>query len=436
MPDYDVVETTNKRPNPPPAAEGQAEGLALDLRSNPLMRLAPPADALKAGCGASVLDRARAFQPARAVNSLLHLQRRYGNRYVQRALALAGQQEGEAEPTREVQSAIEGARGGGQALDGSTPVQGKPASGVDLSGARVHTDSSASASVQCQCSCDGYTASDGECEECRAKRLHLRRRATNQAQPAAVPAGAYTVLRPPRQPMDRDTGAFVESCFGHDLSQARVPTTGTAPSNRLEGPGAETADPGETAPVEPLSGSLPGAPGACVVNASLPSSRSGVIRSAEGTVGEKFEVRVEWSSAPASSRGETSYCAAECGEYHQFIKGHMRSSPNQDGSDLTDVSGKIFGGAALDENVFREDGLDDNPNARYGHRKEPQTMDEKYDPDRAAGTKYVGRDFPRVMIGTFADIDVTFLGKVVDTCNVTENQSATWRVQYRGLIRP
>ena len=90
MRDHDIAETTNRKPNPPPAAEGQAERLAFDLWSDPLMRLAPPADPLKAGGGASALDSARAFQAARAMNSLLRLQRRYGNRYVQRVLASEG----------------------------------------------------------------------------------------------------------------------------------------------------------------------------------------------------------------------------------------------------------------------------------------------------------------------------------------------------------
>ncbi|MBC7823492.1 MAG: DUF4157 domain-containing protein [Candidatus Parcubacteria bacterium] len=181
---------------------------------------------------------------------------------------------------------------------------------------------------------------------------------------------------------------------------------------------------------------LPGAPSACIPSAALPYARSGILRGLGGTVGEKFEIRAEWSSTPRSSRGKTSYCAAECGEYHQFIKGHMLSSPNKDGSNLTDVSPRSFSGQKINENSFQEDGLDGNPSARYGHRKELQTMDEEYKPSRMTGSKYIGRDFPNVSIGTFADIDLTFLGKLIDTCNSTENQSASWRVQYRGVIRP
>jgi hypothetical protein len=201
-----------------------------------------------------------------------------------------------------------------------------------------------------------------------------------------------------------------------------------------EGPESASVMPGQAEDSVPASEELPGSPSACITQSYIPFSRNGLIRSPSGSVTEDFEVRVEWSSA--KRHGEMSYCAAECGEYHQFIKGYMKSSPNKDGSDLTDVSGKIFDGKPLDQNVFQEDGLDNNPKARYGHRKEKQTMNEKYEPDRATGTRYVGKDSPGVHIGTFADFDLTFVGKLVDTCNGTETTSDPWRVFYRGVIRP
>ncbi len=310
-----------------------------------------------------------------------------------------------------------------------------------------------------------------ECEEEErpTKRQMLKRYSTDLSEISKIPSLSTRCFAP--------TGVFLEPRFGHDFSQVRVHTDGRvtepaapsmvsahsgchcprgngerkqsrqgillgktsiAASGRSGEPESKSVGPEEAANLEPLSDSLPGAPNACVVNAMtmIPYSRSGILRSSAGTVGEKFEVRVEWKSAPAMARGKTSYCAAECGEYHQFIKGHMRASPNKDGSGMSDVSSKIFGGIPLDENVFREDGLDRNPNARYGHRKEKQTMDEEYKPNRAAGTEYVGRDFPNVSIGTYADIDLTFLGKFVDVCNGTETLSDPWRVQYNGVIRP
>jgi peptidoglycan hydrolase-like protein with peptidoglycan-binding domain len=176
---------------------------------------------------------------------------------------------------------------------------------------------------------------------------------------------------------------------------------------------------------------------ACLKSKDIPANRSGIVHQPFGSVGERFAMNVEWKDTPLFERRPlTSFCAAECGEYHQFVKGHMLSSSNQDGSNPTDVGGTMFGGQKLDENTFHEDGLDGDPKARYGHRKEPVTMNERYDPNRVVGDKYCGKDFPNVSIGTFADIDLTFLGKTVDACHHdAETSSDTWRVKFRGIIR-
>ena len=78
-------------------------------------------------------------QPLRARQSILHLQRTYGNRYVQRVLDLARQGEGEGEVTPEVESVIERSRGGGQALEMGVRRQMELAFGADFSGVRIHT---------------------------------------------------------------------------------------------------------------------------------------------------------------------------------------------------------------------------------------------------------------------------------------------------------
>jgi hypothetical protein len=216
---------------------------------------------------------------------------------------------------------------------------------------------------------------------------------------------------------DQDCGCSMEE-------QAEAAHAGTGNEAR--------SDPGGP---QPLSGELPGAPHACLISYAMPYWRSGILRSSSGNVGERFEVRAQWEKS-APFPGESSYCAAECGEYHQFVMGHMRSSANVDGHDSWDVSARVYGGAKLSETTFQEDGLDRNPNARYGHRKERQTMDEEYKPNRANGNEYVGRDFPQVSTGTWADIDLTFRGDIVDTCANTVAASDTWTVQYKGVIRP
>lgn len=77
---------------------------------------------------------------------MLHLQRLYGNRHVQRLVALAREdpamlQGGEV--SGEIESGIQAARGGGQPLDSGARASLEPAFGVDFGNVRVHTGSQA-----------------------------------------------------------------------------------------------------------------------------------------------------------------------------------------------------------------------------------------------------------------------------------------------------
>jgi uncharacterized protein DUF4157 len=94
---------------------------------------------------AATLNRATSSRPSRAEHSLLQLQRQYGNRYVERVLALARQAPSDkgTSPSAQVESAIEQERGGGQNLDSSVRRQMEGPLGADLSGVRVHTDTQA-----------------------------------------------------------------------------------------------------------------------------------------------------------------------------------------------------------------------------------------------------------------------------------------------------
>ena len=82
---------------------------------------------------------------AKSQESLLRLQRRFGNRYVQRTLNIARQGNGEAEVAPAIEHAIERSRGGGQMLDSKVRGQMESAFDSDFSGVRVHTDSNADA---------------------------------------------------------------------------------------------------------------------------------------------------------------------------------------------------------------------------------------------------------------------------------------------------
>ena len=74
--------------------------------------------------------------------------------------------------------------------------------------------------LQRKCACGGAPGPDGECAECRAKRL--QRRATSHAGPATVPPIVNEVLHSPGQPLDTATRAFMEPRFGYDFSRVRV----------------------------------------------------------------------------------------------------------------------------------------------------------------------------------------------------------------------
>ena len=83
--------------------------------------------------------------------------------------------------------------------------------------------------LQRRCACGGTPGIDGECEECRAKRLSLQR---NLAQPAApspaVPPIVHEVLSSSGQPLNAGTRAFMEPRFGHDFSKVRIHTDAKA----------------------------------------------------------------------------------------------------------------------------------------------------------------------------------------------------------------
>jgi hypothetical protein len=68
--------------------------------------------------------------------------------------------------------------------------------------------------LQRKCACGGTPGVDGQCTECRKKRL--------QADQFPAPSIVEDVLRSAGQPLDPTTRAFMEPRFGHDFSRVRV----------------------------------------------------------------------------------------------------------------------------------------------------------------------------------------------------------------------
>ena len=107
---------------------------------NPLMQAIN-----RLGSSGSLTTDAIALQqtPSLAPHSLLQLQQKYGNHYVQRVVQLARQGNGQTEVTSEVETAIERQRGKGRGLENSVQRQMETAFGNDFSAVRVHTDTEA-----------------------------------------------------------------------------------------------------------------------------------------------------------------------------------------------------------------------------------------------------------------------------------------------------
>ncbi len=96
-----------------------------------------------AAAHASLLSRATESVPGRAGHSLLHLQRNYGNRYVEKVLARAKDDAGGADVSPSVEREIQTERGAGHSLDTGVRRQMESSLGANFSGVRIHTDKQA-----------------------------------------------------------------------------------------------------------------------------------------------------------------------------------------------------------------------------------------------------------------------------------------------------
>ena len=116
-----------------------------DVRARLMTRLTPSRTEARSHDEAvpSAPKGATSVRPARAGQSVLQLQRQYGNRYVQRVVALARSAEHDGDAMRNVEGAIESTRGGGQSLDRGVQSQMGDALGADFSGVRVHANAHA-----------------------------------------------------------------------------------------------------------------------------------------------------------------------------------------------------------------------------------------------------------------------------------------------------
>jgi Domain of unknown function (DUF4157) len=77
--------------------------------------------------------------------------------------------------------------------------------------------------LQRKCACGGTPGLDGECAECRRKRLlGSERNLLDQADQSIAPPIVQEVLRSPGRPLDARTNASMKAHLGHDFSQVRI----------------------------------------------------------------------------------------------------------------------------------------------------------------------------------------------------------------------
>ena len=72
------------------------------------------------------------------------------------------------------------------------------------------------------CGCSGHSHSGGVCEECRKKGAALHHSPKGSGDLTPISPNVDGILRPPRQSLEGNTRALLETRFGHDLSAVRV----------------------------------------------------------------------------------------------------------------------------------------------------------------------------------------------------------------------
>jgi hypothetical protein len=170
-----------------------------------------------------------------------------------------------------------------------------------------------------------------------------------------------------------------------------------------------------------------GSGGACVTREDIPAN-VGPLINAGGQVRQRFDMNIDWMNSPDEIRqAGGSYCDCACGEYRQYVKGHLIINGNPE-------SFPLWGGAVLEEDVYHEDAIDRDPDKRYGHRDEPQKNSDKFLADRMSGCSYRGKDAPGVFIGSDIDVLFHFKGQTYDVCNDIYGPFHEWEFRFKGTL--
>jgi hypothetical protein len=253
---------------------------------------------------------------------------------------------------------------------------------------------------RCDCGKSG-----GECESCRKKRVA----GESMMQRAAVNTSAEDVTR-----------ILTKSRFEQDFSSVPAQTK-IRTANRGDGGVSDAGmSPSVAQPAQRPTVSRDKR--ACVTSEQLPTEHRGmslVPAEIEGLyhLHDFFRMNVSWNNNAPD-------CDCRCGEYRQYVKGHIRINGR-------DQVKRLANGAVLEERVYHEDG-DPNP---YGYRSSTGSGNDQFLPDRVSGCSYRGFDTPGIAdirTGTVLDVALTFKGQTYDVCRNTFGEIHEWSSAYHG----
>jgi len=159
---------------------------------------------------------------------------------------------------------------------------------------------------------------------------------------------------------------------------------------------------------------------ACVVKEEIPIITTPVVVF-DDKVLMQTDVDIEWKA--------NDQCDCACGEYRQFVKGHILKNNQSFNIGLCD-------GAKLEESVWHEDG-DAQTGFCPGHRDRPEIKNDIFDqPNRESGCHYHGKDEPSVpgKSGDMIDVDLKFKGQTFDKCLGKFGKIHEWSFTYKGSL--
>ena len=121
-------------------------------------------------------------------------------------------------------------------------------------------------------------------------------------------------------------------------------------------------------------------------------------------------------------------CSSKNGEYRQYVKGYFRKN----GRNVTHP----LCGTALSSTTYQEDcGISNGKVLKYGYRSNKFATSYFDSPDQITGSRFNGYDAPgiRTSSGDSVEINLQFIGKLVDVSNGRTLKTSSWSVEGSGV---